>query len=301
MRNRLLDYFPFLANRRKLLVLSNKDFLEYNDLFEYFEMTLFEAINDVTIEHISYNFTKNGIDTVLFAPEPTFTDPHLFYEKLKSIDERIEVLFIIPKASNETFRKCVNLYDMVLCEPFTREAFIKKFFTMLSDTYAISSIADRDVSLSQAMEKRNLNELEEFLDTYEGTILFLSENLTTLSTHIKSGDISMQTMQRVSSEMGEVSEIFSYHSYTKHVSPVFDSLGDYLKHLKLEHLSVSNLEGFDFLANIIDDINVYLVEYFVERIFQDVYIFEHSLQSNIEFMKNRLEGVVGDDGELEFF
>ncbi len=44
------------------------------------------------------------------------------------------------------------------------------------------------------------------------------------------------------------------------------------------------------------------MEMFVDRIFRDVYVFQDSMQSNIEFMENKLKGKEDEDeGELDFF
>jgi hypothetical protein len=44
------------------------------------------------------------------------------------------------------------------------------------------------------------------------------------------------------------------------------------------------------------------MDMFVDRIIQDVYVFEHSLENNIEFMKiNLFPGDAPDTSELDFF
>jgi hypothetical protein len=99
----------------------------------------------------------------------------------------------------------------------------------------------------------------------------------------------------------EVHEIFSIHNYTKKVAPIFKDFSNYLKNLDLKNIKMENLEAFNYLTDILVDINVYLKNYFIDRTFQDVYIFKDSLQNNIDFLKSKLEGVEEDKSELEFF
>ena len=76
----------------------------------------------------------------------------------------------------------------------------------------------------------------------------------------------------------------------KLTSPVFEDLASYLREIDLESIEPQNLEGFTYLSNILRDTSLYLMEMFVDRILRDVYVFQDSMQSNIEFMENKLSG-----------
>ena len=73
--------------------------------------------------------------------------------------------------------------------------------------------------------------------------------------------------------------------------------------MTLEAIAPASLHGFNHLSAIIEDTNANLMDMFVDRIFKDVYVFEHSLRSNIKFMENVLTPNVNlsDESELEFF
>ncbi len=91
--------------------------------------------------------------------------------------------------------------------------------------------------------------------------------------------------------------------YPQSSYPVFTDLAYYLKSLDIQKIKIENIEGFVYLARIIDDIQNYLFEYFVSRIFVDVYVFQDSLKNSIKFMQDRLQtaDTSHDDSELNFF
>ena len=80
-------------------------------------------------------------------------------------------------------------------------------------------------------------------------------------------------------------------------------IGDSVDVLNIETIEIENLEGFEYLSRIIEDISTYLFEYFVSRVFVDVYLFEDSLKNSIQFMKDRLrtKDTSNDASELSFF
>ena len=104
-------------------------------------------------------------------------------------------------------------------------------------------------------------------------------------------------------KLQEVAAVFSRHNYTRRVSPLFTELGIYLDLLDIESIKIENIEGFEYLSRIIEDISTYLFEYFVSRVFVDVYLFEDSLKNSIQFMKDRLrtKDTSNDASELSFF
>ena len=99
-----------------------------------------------------------------------------------------------------------------------------------------------------------------------------------------------------------MANIFSKSEQTSSVTPIYKELATYLRELDLESINPENIKGFSYLSAILQDVSIYLMDMFVDRIFKDVYIFEHSLENNIDFLKNELRGSGEEDaGELEFF
>ncbi|NQY93266.1 MAG: hypothetical protein HRT43_03790, partial [Campylobacteraceae bacterium] len=189
----------------------------------------------------------------------------------------------------------INKVDFVLTDPFTKEELLKKLFASLSENAMIKTTVK--------VQNEKTENVEVFLDTFEGEILFLNEELKDYITQFDNGELSHELLCEVAEKMKEVAVVFSRHNYTKRVSPIFTQFAAYLDLLDIQKVNIENIEGFIFLARIIDDIQNYLFEYFVSRIFVDVYVFEDSLKNSIKFMQDRLEttDTSHDHSELNFF
>ncbi len=142
---------------------------------------------------------------------------------------------------------------------------------------------------------------EEFLDTYEGEIMFVCEDLGDLVDAIDKKRIDRALLDEIANKAQEVSDVFLSSTYTQHVTPIFLELANFLREFDVESYSPEH-EGYVYLARIVEDIRMYIDEYFVQRQFSDVYLFEDSLLNSIEFMERAFEGVVEEDiSEVEFF
>ena len=147
---------------------------------------------------------------------------------------------------------------------------------------------------------------EEFLDTYEGEILFLSQDLEEIIEALEANSATQESFILLSEKLLEVSDVFLSSTYTQHVSPIFKRFSDYIL-----QLDVSDFMQYDdareYLKEIVADINNYINFYFVQRIFSDVYLFQDSLKNSIEFLERAYSCDLGeceseDDGsELDFF
>jgi hypothetical protein len=142
---------------------------------------------------------------------------------------------------------------------------------------------------------------EEFLDTYEGEVMFVTDELGDYVDAIDKKIIDRELIEVIALKCEEISEIFLSSTYTQHLSPTFLELAHFLEKLDIEGMD-SGHEGFVHLARIAEDIKMYINEYFVEREFSDVYIFEDSLLNSIKFMERTFKGEVEEDiSEVEFF
>jgi hypothetical protein len=302
--SKIQEFVAFLASSKRVLILSNRDMSQFMDIFDNFEMAIFEGINENSIKNLSFNFTKNHIDIVIFAPDEDFEDILSMYGKIKGISNETEILLILPEyCKTDEIVEIVDTYDVVMGGNFSREVLLNRLFRVLSAQYAVNNVNFVSEALFKDVENNNKKELEEFLDVYEGAVIFLIDNLAELIDQLKNGNLSQELLQRIGEELMEVHEIFSIHNYTRKIAPIFQKFSEYLKNLKLEDIDVENLEAFNYLTDILEDINIYLKDYFIDRIFQDVYIFQHSLESNIEFLEAKLAGKEDSDDEdsLEFF
>jgi len=142
---------------------------------------------------------------------------------------------------------------------------------------------------------------EEFLDTYEGEIMFVCEDLGDFVDAIDKKMIDRALLNEISQKVEEVSEVFLSSTYTQHVAPIFLELANFLKVCEVENYSVEH-EGYIYLARIVEDMKMYVDEYFVQRQFSDVYVFQDSLKNSIEFMERAFAGEKEEDlSEVEFF
>jgi hypothetical protein len=301
MTRDFLHYLPFLAKTRKVLVYSDRELADLSEIFDSFYQVFYEKISNLTAEKSHYHLIKDKVDTVVIFPDSNYRDVMTLHKKIKEYDSSVDIVLVIPNlVVFDNLNEIINSFDAMLAEPFSKEDLAKKLFTVLSNTYSIKSISNREISLRSEFDGQE-GDLEEFLDTYEGSILFLSEELGELSRALGDGALSHELLFDVATKMEEVSTTFGANNYTKHVSPIFDELASFLRSYSLESVDVEVLEGFDYLARIIDDVSFYITEYFVDRIFTDVYIFEHSLENSIKFMEDKLMKNDSDQGELEFF
>ncbi len=142
---------------------------------------------------------------------------------------------------------------------------------------------------------------EEFLDTYEGEIMFVCDELGDFVDAIDKKIIDRELLLEISEKAQEVSDVFLSSTYTQHVTPIFLELANFLRAFDVESYDTEH-EGYMYLARIVEDIKMYIDEYFVKREFTDVYLFEDSLLNSIEFMERAFAGEKEEDiSEVEFF
>ncbi len=224
-----------------------------------------------------------------------------FLKAVQSFDDEIMTLLMFePKEYRKLF-DVVPHVDISISYPIEEDIFQKKIFTLLSRGYALNSIGRREIILKQ--ESVTEDSMDKFFDTYEGSALFLSDDLMDIVKNLNDGNLSQQFFVNIAQRVDEVADIFSKAEQTNSVTIIYEDLASYLRSLDLEKIEPENLSGFTYLSEILSDVSIYLMDMFVDRIFKDVYVFKHSLKNNIEFMQNKLKGRSEDEdeSELEFF
>ncbi len=288
----------FVMHDKNLLLLSNNDMSDFNSIFEVFNNFVINEISSDTPTHINAILMEERTDVVIINCEEDKEVIIKTINDIKNFNVKISIIIILPSRNFEKHIDTINYADFVLVDPFTSENLYQKLYNSLNDTCSIKTAIK-----CTTLDDGKTENVEVFLDTFEGEVLFLNEELIECVTQIDNGELSHELLSEVSSKMKEVSAVFSRHNYTQKVSPIFKNLASYLESLDLEKIEIENIEGFVFLARIIDDIHTYLFEYFVSRIFVDVYVFEESLKNSIKFMQDRLKtsDTSHDDSELNFF
>lgn len=301
MRKDYGKYLQFLASRYNILYIGRDSLKIYDEISSYFASASKIGINREILQKIDMVLTKRHIDVVVFDVQdnnPLIID---FFLAVKKFNEEIMTLLMFEPKEYKKLFDIVPFVDSNVSYPIDRAIFEKKLFTLLSSSYALNSIGRREIILKQ----QNVTEdsIEKFFDTYEGSALFLADELMEIVKNLNDGNLSYQFIMNIAQNIDEVADIFSNAKEMVSLSSIYEDLASYLRDIKLEAIAPQNLFGFTYLSKILSDVSVYLMDMFVDRIFKDVYIFEDSLKNNIEFMKNRLEGKSEDKdkSELEFF
>jgi len=297
MIHNIKEYCSYTVKEKNLLIYSNDDFTEYTKIFEMFNSYKICNITDLSLENFGAYIVTNSIDAILIDIIP---QSDKIYDILSSFNHNFSLMLYVRSSSPALHIGLINMSEAIIAEPFNEDMLMYKFFTMLNSDSAISAINNASSSMSKIPAAQS-GQLDSYLDTYEGQILFLSESLQSNLEHLESGELNNELLNEISKQIDEVGHVFSNHFYTKKVTHLFTELSSYLKDLKLDAIKIENFEGFEYLTRIIEDINTYMIEYFVDRLFTNVYVFEDSLDNSIRFMKDKLSNVEDESSELEFF
>jgi len=293
-------YLPFLAENYNVLLFSNKSYGVYEGVKTFFASAFQRNMEDAELENVNITLMVNKIDIVLLDTTDSEVQAKRFYKAISDYSHRIVVMSIINEPIGSDVVDLIKVSDNILFDTFTSEELKDKLVQVLSVFYTIISIGRREVNLKSGSSDVDI--LVDFLDFYEGSSLFIVDELIELNQRLKAGELSKELLAEIGKKVLEISEIFSKHTLLMAVSPVFKELGEFLINLDFSTLKPSGLKGFDYLSEIINDCNKSLMDMFVDRIFQDVYIFEYSLKNNIEFMKDKLFLDESEDSsELDFF
>jgi len=293
------NYLQFLALEHNILYIGKDSHAIYNSISDYFASASKIDINQEILEKLNAILTKRHIDIVVFDVKDNNPLIIEFFHTIKKFnDEIMTMLLFEPKEYHKLF-DMVPFVDINVSYPISTKMFEKKLFTLLSRSYALNSIGRREIILKQKCVTED--SIDKFFDTYEGSALFLADDLMEIVKNLNDGNLSYQFFINIAHKLDEVADIFSKTQQTQSVTPIYEDLASYLKTLDLETIEPKNLSAFTYLADILSDVSVYLMDMFVDRIFKDVFIFEHSLKSNIEFMKSHLNGEQESEGKIDFF
>lgn len=295
------NYLQFLASGYNVLYIGKDSQIIYDEIEVYFLSSSKVDVNEKILEKINTILTKRHINIVIFDVQdnnPLVID---FFHAIKAFDDEIMTLLMFEPKEYKKLFEMVPFVDINVSYPIKKDIFQKKLFTLLSRTYALNSIGRRKIILKQ--ENVTEDSIEKFFDTYEGSALFLADDLMEIVKNLNDGNLSHHFFLNIAQRLDDVANVFSKAKQTNSVTPIYENLASYLRDLKLEEIAPQNLSGFTYLSEILHDVSLYLMDMFVDRIFKDVYVFEESLKSNIKFMENKLIGKSEDEdeSELDFF
>ncbi len=294
-------YVQFLASGYNILYVGRENEAIYDKTADYFLSASKIDMTQEMLDKIDLTLSKRHISIAVIDASVNDSLAEAFVKNIEAFDEDIlTILLYNPKEYRKVF-DIVSCVDALIPHPLDESLFHKKLFTVMSRSYAINSIGRRDIVLKQ----KNVTEdaIDVFFDTYEGSALFLADDLMEMVQLLNAGNITQNFLNEIAKALDEVATIFAKSEQTKTVTPIYEQLASFVRDLDLEAVAPQNLEAFSYLSEILSDVSIYLMDMFVDRIFKDVYVFEHSLQNNIKFMEDRLTGVVEDEdeSELDFF
>jgi len=295
------NYLQFLASEHNILYIGKNSKAIYDDISNSFAHSSKIDLNEKTLDNIDIILTKDAIDIVIFDVQDNNPLIIEFFHKIDSFNEEILTLLMFEPKEYKKLFDVIPFVDINVSYPINKQIFQKKLFTLLSRSYTLNSIGRREIILKQTSVTES--SIDKFFDTYEGSALFLADELMELVNELNNGNLSYELFNKIADKLDEVANIFSKTQQLNSVTLIYKDFSIYIRNLKLEDIQPQQLSSFTNLAEILSDVSIYLLDMFVDRIFKDVYIFEHSLQNNIEFTKNRLSGKSedDDDSDLEFF
>jgi len=301
MKQKLYDeYLPFLAKNHGVLLLSNEHFEAFDAVKPLFSAALQRNITPSALEHISNTLIHSSIDLVILDTDMSQEMLESFVKKIKDYTKDIKTILVYDEKSSQQCFSVVQKCDLIVERNTCNALLVQKMFLLLSLDYTMQKLSQQAVVTSRKGED-HINDMDEFFDTYEGVALFLIEDLSSLCKSMRDGELSDELIMQSSVKLNDIAEIFSHHDRMKSIQPILQDLAVFLKNLDLSTLEPSSLKGFDYLVAILDDVSSALLNIFVDRIFTDVYIIEHSLENNIDFMENALMNVNDNSSELDFF
>jgi len=291
------NFLSLLAKKCHALVYDDGKFLKhYKDILNTFELYRYNNINNVSVAHVSDMFISEKVDMVLIYS----TD----YQKVLTLCQEIllhdknMVITVALEEHNDISLKIANLVDTIVYTPFSMEVLNKKISISLSAKFMIYEMTHTINTHKKFLDDTGI---EPFLNEYQEEIKILFGTLSSVIQRLKSGELSHEFFCEMADEMELIGTIFNYHHYTARVSLIFNQMAAFLRIYSFDDIDVRTLEGFDYLVEILQDICNYMNDFFIKRIFSDVYVFEHSLLDSINFMINRLNNNEDIKSKLEFF
>ena len=276
----------YIVKNKNLLLFSDFKIKHLNKFFEMFNNTLIEEATEYTIENLNTTISKNSIDIIIVN---TKSFQNELYQTLLDIItyEEIHILLCID-SKDKISENLINLSNSVFTHSITTELFSHKLY---------SSIQNRIINLNT----KDFDVEESYVDSFEIEIIFIRDELIYISKQIDNGDLSQNIFSRITQSIIRINIIFeNYLIYSKKIK---DSMIYLSKLLEKTDSSNLNIESFNHLSRIIEDISAFLDNYFIKRLFSDLYIVEDSMENSLKFLeisfnkdKNKEDG-----SSLEFF
>jgi len=289
-------YLNILAKNNNILLLSDNPYPAFDAIRDNFAISVHHNMQQEELNNIHATLLHHKINIILLDATSSSPKAKEFYHEIKVHNPRILVISILDVETAYNAVKMTQNSDIAIFAPFTLEEFKGKLFDVLSIIYTILSIGKHHVS---PITKEN--DIEAFLNTQSGAILFIVDQLTEINIALENGELSHEILIDISTNLKKISDIFSLNDSFSKLIPNFTELIEFIESIKFDRLEASTLKYFDYLANIIEDVNVSMMHLFDKKIISDISMCQLSLKRNIELLKNLFNKEIDVTSHLEFF
>lgn len=276
----------YIIKNKNLLLYSDYNLTHLNTIFDMFNNVLVEESTEFTIENLNTTISKNSIDIIIVNTENFHSE---LYQTLLDIITYEELyIFICINQGDNISENLINLSNAVFSHSINEDLFSHKLYSSLQNR--IMNLNTKDFELE-----------ESYVDSFEIEIIFIKDELIYISKQIDNGDISQNIFLRITQSIKRINDIFeNYLIYSQKIKNFMKELSEMLENTTSSTL---NIDSFNYLSRIIEDISSFLDNYFIKRTFNDLYIVEDSLENSLKFLKISLEEDKNkeDGSSLEFF
>lgn len=281
--------FKYITKDKNLLLYGEDNLKHLDSVFSMFNNMLVQEVTDFTIKNLNTTISKNSIDVIIvntksFGKEISQTLLEIIeYEELCIFlcqDKQVPICQDLTNISNSTFTQCID-----------KELLSYKFYI---------SMQNRILNINKSNEETQ----ETYVDSFEIEIIFIRDELFFISKKIDNGDISKNIFLRITQSINRINRIFeNYLIYSTKIKKSMKYFAVMLEKVDFEKATIDNIESFDYLSRIIEDIAVFLDNYFIKRNFVDLYVIEDSMLNSLKFLKTSFENKHKhtDGSSLEFF
>ena len=281
--------FKYIAKDKNILLYGENNLTHLNSVFSMFKNILNQEVTPFTVKNLNTTISQNNIDVIIINSHD-YNDE--IYETLLDVIEYEEIcIFLCQSPRNPTSDNLINISNSTFTSKINEFMLSHKIYQSM-----------QNIVLS--IDKKEQNIQETYVDSYEIEIIFIRDELFFISKKIDEGDISENIFLRICQSINRINRLFeNYLIYSKKVKQSMIDFAQMLEKIDFKKASIDNIESFEFLSRIIEDIAVFLDNYFIKRKFVDLYIIEDSMDNSLNFLKSSfdVDKKTTDGSSLEFF
>jgi len=288
-------YLSTLAPNSNILLLSNNTFPAFDFVKEDFNFAIQHNMHQAEFYNIHAVIFKNNINVILLDAVETVENAKKFYDVIKKYNPRVLIISIFSEKSAPHAVYMTKNSDMAIFVPFTYEEFKGKLFDALSVFYTIESIG------TKLIEAENIDDFDVFLNLHAANVLYIVDELIEINIFLRNGVLSHEILKDISERLAKIAAIFNLNSKFSKLAPVYIKLANFIGDIALSKIKPSKLKVFDYIADIIDDINTSLMFFFDKKMISETSMYQYSFEKNIDLLFSLLYDEEENSSDLEFF